>query len=100
MNKEVISMDKRGQGLTLNTIVIAALVLIVLIVLILIFTGNLTNFVKQSNECVSQGGKCYSGTSCPTSPPTTLKYGAVCPEKKDASGAKIDQVCCVGLTGE
>ena len=33
--------NKKAQGLPMNTIVIAALVLVVMIVLILIFTGNI-----------------------------------------------------------
>lgn len=37
-------MNKKGQGLPLNTIVIAALVIIVLVFLILIFTGRLGDF--------------------------------------------------------
>ena len=34
-------MDKRGQGLSLNTIIVAIIVLIVLVVLVMIFTGLL-----------------------------------------------------------
>lgn len=48
-------MNKKGQGLPLNTIVIALLVVIVLVVLILAFTTNIgdTNrtFQEMSGEC-------------------------------------------------
>ena len=37
---------KKGQGLSLNTIIIAAIVLIVLIVLWAIFTGRMGTFTK------------------------------------------------------
>ena len=40
---------KKGQGLSLNTIIIAAIVLIVLIVLWAIFTGRMGNFTKGIN---------------------------------------------------
>lgn len=38
--------NKQGQGLSLNTVIIAALALIVLVVLILIFTGRISVFQK------------------------------------------------------
>jgi len=52
--------SKRGQGLPLNTIVIAAIVLIVLVVLVMIFTGSMGGFVKGlKKECVNDlGGVC------------------------------------------
>ena len=37
-------MDKRGQGISLNVIIIAALALIVLVILIAIFTGRIGTF--------------------------------------------------------
>lgn len=37
-------MDKKGQGLSLNTIIIAALALIVLVVIVMIFTGRIGIF--------------------------------------------------------
>ncbi len=51
-------MKNKGQGLTLDTIVIAALVVIVLVVLILIFTGNLGPFSKSASGCTERGGQC------------------------------------------
>lgn len=44
--KEVLLM-KKGQGLSLNTIIIAAIVLIVLIVLWAIFTGRMGGFTRD-----------------------------------------------------
>ncbi len=51
-------MSKRGQGLTISTIVIAALVIIVLVVLILIFTGNMGPFSATARACGERGGVC------------------------------------------
>ena len=41
---------KKGQGLSLNTIIIAAIVLIVLVVLWAIFTGRMGVFTKGLKE--------------------------------------------------
>lgn len=46
-------MDKKGQGLSLNVIIIAALALIVLVVLIMVFTGRIAIF----EQGVSKEGK-------------------------------------------
>lgn len=47
---------KKAQGLSMTTIVIAALSLLVLVVLTLIFTGRMGNFsigVEESSDCQS-----------------------------------------------
>lgn len=41
-----IGSDKKGQSLSLNTIIVAALALIVLVVLVVIFTGRIGIFEK------------------------------------------------------
>ena len=43
-------MSKRGQGLSLNVIIIAVLALIVLVVLVFIFTGRIGLFDKGVGE--------------------------------------------------
>lgn len=53
--------SKKAQGLSLNTIVIAAIVLVVLVVIILIFTGKMGLFVESlfketQKTCESHGG--------------------------------------------
>ena len=71
---------KKAQGLPLNAIVIAALVLIVLVVLILVFTGRIGSFVGGVQNCGAQGGSCKAScdpkeaplggqTSCAVSTP-------------------------------
>ena len=60
---------KSSQGFSLNTIIIAAVVLIVLVVIWSIFTGRMGGFVEEVNECRSpihglQGeGECPDGTA-------------------------------------
>jgi hypothetical protein len=39
-------MNKKGQGLSLNVIIVAALALIVLVVLVVVFTGRISIFEK------------------------------------------------------
>jgi len=43
--------NKKAQGLSLNTIIIAAIVLIVLIVLWAIFTGRMGGFTSEVAKC-------------------------------------------------
>jgi hypothetical protein len=47
---EVSCMKKKAQGLSLNTVIIAAIVLIVLVVLWAIFTGRMGAFNKGLDE--------------------------------------------------
>ena len=47
-------MKKKAQGLSMQTIVIAALALLVLVILALVFTGRMGNFatgVKETTTC-------------------------------------------------
>ena len=60
--------NKRGQGLSLNTIIIAAIALIVLVVLVMIFTGRMSVFTGQVSTCANQGGRCMTTTECEQSP--------------------------------
>ena len=42
--------NKKGQGLSLNVIIVAALALIVLVVLIMVFTGKMGDFTSGISE--------------------------------------------------
>ena len=53
-------MRKAAQGLSLNTIVIAAIVLVVLVLLIFIFSGRMSSFQKGIKHC---DGHCESTMS-------------------------------------
>jgi len=59
---------KKAQGLPLNAIVIAALVLIVLVVLILVFTGRIGSFVGGVQNCEAQGGNCKAACDSTEAP--------------------------------
>lgn len=51
-------MNKRGQGLSITTIIVAALALIVLVVLVAIFTGRLGGFSKGVAETITCQNSC------------------------------------------
>ena len=51
---------KKAQGLSLNTIVIAALVLIVLVILIVLLSGKMGSFKKGIDSC---DGYCTNSAS-------------------------------------
>jgi len=91
--------SKRGQGLPMNTIVIAAIVLIVLVVIIMIFTGSMGTWLedlklaRESKEC-----KTYIGTD---KNPADWLPGSTCPPDyiplynlKDAD-IYPGQTCCM-----
>jgi hypothetical protein len=52
---------KKGQGLPITTIVIAALALLVLVILFAIFTGRMGSFTKTLVECQ---GQCVPADQC------------------------------------
>lgn len=57
---------KKAQGISITTIIVAAIALIVLIVLVAIFTGKLGTWGKdvgefQKTTCEAQGYSCVDG---------------------------------------
>ena len=75
---------KKGQGLSLNTIIIAVIVIIVLVVLVLIFTGRIRIFSQTLESCSKNGGECRD--SCESGEYSTA--GSDCGEEME---------CCVSL---
>ena len=84
-------IQKKGQGLSINTIIIAAIALIVLVVVVAIFTGRLGIFSSQLTAkqggltCGEQGG---SWTESKCTEGYVELFGA-----KDASDHRLG-VCC------
>ncbi|MBN1157563.1 hypothetical protein JXA85_08140 [Candidatus Woesearchaeota archaeon] len=72
-------MLKKGQGMPVNVIIIAAIALIILIVLVAIFSGKINIFSRgysstseneQSKVCTARGGYCGNcGSDAFTPPP-------------------------------
>ncbi len=57
-------MNKKAQGLSITTIVVAAIAIVVLVVLVLVFTGKIGWFRTTSNNCVVNGGTCVDKGDC------------------------------------
>ena len=77
--------NTKAQGLSLQTIIIAALVLIILIVLVAVFGSRMGLFGNKydattdqatSNVCAAQGGVCASGENCDSDTEGSAKGGA------------------------
>lgn len=51
---------KKGQGISLNAIVIAAIALLVLIILTVMASGKLGLFGASTSDCEAQGGECMT----------------------------------------
>ncbi len=81
--------SKRGVELSLNIIVIAAIVLIVMIVLIFIVTGRISLFNQGINDCKAKGGIAKeSNQQC-------LNEGGVpMGDIIGEDGKKTDEICC------
>lgn len=81
---------KKAQGLPLNTIVIAAIVLVVLLIVIGIIyhtSGRVIPFLWKQTECDGRGGACTADKDCTDS----KIYGLGC-----GKGASKDKpVCCI-----
>ena len=95
-------IKKRAQGLSMNTIIIAALVVIVMIVLILIFTNSGGSFNRNLRECSTYGGQCVLESEC-----GDTKMRAKCdttqvtsPDGRIWNFASDDVVCCVEIDDE
>ena len=86
--------SKRGQGLPLNTIVIAAIVLVVLVVLVMIFTGSMGGFVKGlKKDCINDLQGDWSDFQCTGYPNRIPITGTNC--ETDDTTNKIAPYCCI-----
>jgi hypothetical protein len=84
-------LRKRAQGISLNTIIIAAIALLVLVIVSVIFMGRMGLFTRNSNDCLRQDGKCMD-RACEEG--YIQHPSAVC-----YTGGEPDeyQVCCVKM---
>ena|GEM_PF-5627671 len=109
-------MKKRGQGLPITTIIIAALALIVLVVIIFIFSGKIRVFGGEMVSCTSKGGVCakectfgyqseITGTDCPKGQKCCLAIlrapaGSPCANNDDcAKGLVCKNNVCTAKSG-
>ncbi len=76
MKKEGL-FDKKAQGMSMNIIVVAAIALLVLVILTLIFTGRISIFTREVQQCK---GSCVDVGTCQTGSNAQFK-------KIDSSGS-------------
>jgi len=84
---------KKGQGLSITTIVVAAIALLVLVVLVAVFAGNATKVNTAVNSCASAGGVCLAPAEDGSAPDGhTRLFTAKCPETepKEFCYAKLE----------
>jgi len=65
-------MRKKGQGISMNVIIIAAIALLVLVVLSIIFMGRMGQWGADVDSCVTKGGTCLSACDAATQTPYPL----------------------------
>ena len=86
-------IGEKSQGLSLNTMVIAAIVLIVLAVVILIFNNGISifpGFIGNQTECENRQGTCVDEVETCREDGGTHYSSLKC---KDPEGTK--KYCCV-----
>ncbi|MBT3720133.1 hypothetical protein HN789_04560 [archaeon] len=90
--KNIIS--RKGQSLSINTIVIAAIALIILVVLIAIFGGQIRKFLFGASSC---SGECTERVECDIGYNTVLS-GTNCDDKNtEGMDRQYEYVCCIPL---
>ena len=57
-------MDRKGQGLSLNFIIIGIIALLVVVIVVAVFTGFFGSFGRTATDCSTIGGTCTTGNSC------------------------------------
>jgi len=78
--------SKKGQGLPLNTIIIAIIVIVVMVVVILIFVAGVRPIPEAGNNCYIQGGTCVAKDAC-----TKLPGGM------GQMNCDAEEVCCPAI---
>jgi len=81
---------KKAQGISINTIIVAAVALLVLVIVSVVFMIRMGIFSQASNDCKKFQGSCDYGSSCPSGMmvhPTGVCY--------DGNEVDRSSVCCV-----
>jgi len=98
-------MEKEGESLSLNTIVVAAIALIVFLVVTIIFLNRTGHTNKEINECLSKGGECIPKRYCTQEKGVIISAdcsNAVAVQKNDRTGFTwaflgSEMVCCINM---
>lgn len=88
-----MKISKKGQGMSMNVIIIAALALMVLVVIGVVFMSKTINFRKQTDTCSANGGVCIDKTiGCNADNYEKETTGVCFTDGKTADPAKV---CCI-----
>lgn len=85
---------KKGQGMSINVIIIAVLALLVLVVLAFIFTGKIGKFTQATADCQSISGN-VCDYSCGSGYVQDNSRGCF----DDDGELDTSQVCCIPVMG-
>ena len=84
---------KKAQGMPLNVIIIAALVLMVLVILSVIFLGKSAQFRKETDKCQNNGGQCLD--SCDEAFQIEASQYWCNNDGDDKVNEGVDGICCI-----
>ena len=79
--------NKSGAELTLNTIVIAALVVLILVIVTMVFMGQFGQFTDSVGDCRNRGGEIRSAEECREEGGTPIMH-------LDNGDSEQSKVCC------
>jgi len=87
---------KKGQGLSMSVIVMAAIALLVLVILAFIFMGRLGVFSKSVGECKTQSGICAEECGVDSAINYPTEYGPASPACDKATD-NARPYCCLPI---
>ena len=82
-------MLKKGQGISMTVIIVAAIALMVLVVLSIIFLGRIGIWSEKISACEQNGGVCVTNEE-----DCTGEYSRIISET-----CKDNKVCCLTIGG-
>ncbi|MBS3119416.1 hypothetical protein J4475_01180 [Candidatus Woesearchaeota archaeon] len=90
-------LPRKGQGLSMQTIVIAILSLLVLVILVLFITGTSSRifpFITASASCEGRGGQCVeTSAECDSGQQAAFRYGGCGDQNSELN--KDKKYCCI-----
>ena len=87
----------KGQGLSITTIVVAAIALLILVVLVAVFTGQFGSFATGVRSCHDvPDADCFPEDNPPDSEGWNALPGKNCPTEGDKCYVRVGEVRAVG----
>ena len=92
-------MHKKGQGISMTVIIVAALALLVLVVLSIIFLGKMGETANVISSCTDKGGYCVDECSAAGIEEAGGPVGAMTRSTGDTCPNPDEEVCCIAIGG-